>query len=97
MNRIGCVLVLVPIGGAVLIATAEVFKVPVSLLLLGIVLFAVWPSGGSTPTPAHRATPRRRSIYERTRHILTAYDEGRISEESRDRQLMETQKETQDD
>lgn len=87
IDRIGCFLVLLPVGAAVLYAVAEVFKVPVVLLLLGLMVFI--SSDGSTPLASSKDRTRRPPIYLQTRRILDAYDDGRITAEERDKRLKE--------
>jgi hypothetical protein len=87
-SRIGCLLALLPFGAACLLAAAEVLKVSVGLLLLGVlvtglVLDGAAPRGSTTPTP------RRPSYYERVRTIVETYETGKISAAERDRRLKE--------
>ena len=87
-SRIGCLLVLLPIGAACLLAAAEVLKVSAGLLLLGVlvtglVLDGAAPRGSTTPTP------RRPSHYERVKAIVEAFEAGKISAAERDRRLKE--------
>ena len=87
-SRIGCLLVLLPIGAACVLAAAELLKVSAGLLLLGVlvtglVLDGAAPRGSTTPTP------RRPSHYERVEAIVESYKAGRISAVERDRRLKE--------
>ena len=87
-SRVGCLLVLLPFGAACLLAAAEVLKVSVGLLLLGVlvtglVLDGAAPRGSITPTT------RRPSKYERLKAIVEAFEAGRISAAERDRRMGE--------
>ena len=87
-SRIGCLLALLPIGAACLLATAELLKVSAGLLLLGVlvtglVLDGAAPRGSITPTT------RRPSKYERLKAIVEAFEAGRISAAERDRRMGE--------
>jgi hypothetical protein len=87
-SRIGCLLALLPIGAACLLAAAEVLKVSAGLLLLGVlvtglVLDGAAPRGSATPTP------RRPSKYERVKSVVDAFEAGRISAAERDRRMGE--------
>ena len=88
IDRIGCFVVLLPIVATTFVVVSEVFKVPVVLLVFGLLVFM--SSGGSTPpSPPTKHGPRSGAVYVRTRRILDAYDDGRISEAERDKRLKE--------
>lgn len=87
-SRIGCLLALLPIGAACLLAAAEMLKVSAGLLLLGVlvtglVLDGAAPRGSTTPAT------RRPSHYERVKAIVEAFEAGKISAVERDRRLKE--------
>jgi hypothetical protein len=87
-SRIGCLLALLPIGAACLLAAAEMLKVSAGLLLLGVlvtglVLDGAAPRGSITPAA------RRPSKYERLKAIVEAYEAGRISAAERDKRMGE--------
>ena len=87
-SRIGCLLALLPIGAACLLAAAEMLKVSAGLLLLGVlvtglVLDGAVPRGSTTPAM------RRPSHYERVKAVVEAYEAGKISAVERDRRLKE--------
>jgi hypothetical protein len=87
-SRIGCLLALLPIGAACLLAAAEVLEVSAGLLLLGVlvtglVLDGAAPRGSITPTT------RRPSKYERLKAIVDGFEAGKISAVERDLRLRE--------
>ena len=87
-SRIGCLLVLLPIGAACLLAAAEVLKVSAGLLLLGVLVIGL-VLDGAAPQSTAPTTPRRPSQYERVKLIVESYEAGRISAAERDRRLKE--------
>ena len=88
IDRIGCFVVLLPIVATTIVVVSEVFRVPVALLVLGLLVFM--SLGGPTPPPSSKKTGSRNgAVYVRTRRILDAYDDGRISEAERDKRLQE--------
>jgi ABC-type amino acid transport substrate-binding protein len=87
-SRIGCLLALLPLGAACLLAASELLRVSAGVLLLGVlvtglVLDGAAPRGSTTPTP------RRPSYYERVRTIIETYEAGKISAAERDLRLRE--------
>ena len=87
-SRIGCLLVLLPIGAACLLAAAEVLKVSAGLLLLGVLVIGL-VLDGAAPQSTAPTTPRRPSQYERLKAVLESYEGGRISATERDRRIKE--------
>jgi hypothetical protein len=87
-SRIGCLLVLLPIGAACLLAAAEVLKVSAGLLLLGVLVIGL-VLDGAAPQSTALTTSRRPSQYERVKQIVEAYEGGRISAAERDRRMKE--------
>jgi hypothetical protein len=87
-SRIGCLLALLPIGAACLLAAAEVLKVSAGLLLLGV-LVAGLVLDGAAPRGSITPTMRRPSKYERLKAIVEAFEAGRISAAERDRRMKE--------
>jgi hypothetical protein len=87
-SRIGCLLALLPIGTACLLAAAEVLKVSAGLLLLGV-LVAGLVLDGAAPRGSITPTTRRPSKYERLKAIVEAFEAGRISAAERDRRMGE--------
>jgi len=91
-SRIGCLLALLPIGAACLLAVSEVLRIPVGLLLMATLVIAL-VSDGTAPRSS-TPTTRRPSHYERVKQIVESYEEGgRISATERDRQLKEIERE----
>ena len=101
IEKVGCILVAIPVGAVVILFTAQALKVPPAGLLLGVVLIAILASGsGST---AQRVVPRqggpaqgeahhrirRRSGYEQIREVVERYESGEISAERRDALIRE--------
>ena len=87
-SRIGCLLALLPLGAACLLAAAEVLKVSAGLLLLGVlvtglVLDGTAPRGSTTPST------RRPSKYERVKATVEGFEAGKISAAERDLRLRE--------
>jgi hypothetical protein len=87
-SRIGCLLVLLPIGAACLLAAAEVLKVSAGLLLLGVLVIGL-VLDGAAPQSTAPTTTRRPSKYERLKAIVEAFEAGRISAAERDRRMGE--------
>lgn len=87
-SRIGCLLALLPIGAACLLAAAEMLKVSAGLLLLGVLVSGL-VLDGAAPQSTTPTTPRRPSHYERVRAVVEAYEAGKISAAERDRRLKE--------
>ena len=87
IDRIGCLIVLLPIGATVLLAVSQVFQVPVVWLLLGVVVFATL--GGSTPPAPPKGGTRRPSTYQRTKRVIDMFEDGQITEAERDKRLKE--------
>jgi hypothetical protein len=90
-SRIGCLLALLPIGAACLLAVSEVLRIPVGLLLLTTLVIAL-VSDGAAPRSS-TPTTRRPSHYERLKAVLESYEGNRISASERDRQLKEIERE----
>lgn len=101
VEKVGCILVAIPVGAVVILLTAQALKVPPAGILAGLVILAILASGsGST---AQRVAPRhggpaqgeaqhrvsRRPDYERVRAIVERYEGGQISEERRDALIRE--------
>jgi hypothetical protein len=87
-SRVTCVLVLLPIGAACLLAAAEVLEVSAGLLLLGVLVTGL-VLDGAAPQSTTPSTPRRPSQYERVKQIVESYEAGRISAAERDRRMKE--------
>jgi hypothetical protein len=87
-SRIGCLLALLPIGAACLLAAAEVLSVSAGVLLLGVLVTGL-VLDGAAPRGSTAPTPRRPSHYERVEAIVESYKAGRISAVERDRRLKE--------
>ena len=87
-SRIGCLLALLPLGAACLLAAAEVLKVSAGLLLLGVLVVGLVLDGAASQSTAP-TTPRRPSQYERVKQIVESYEAGRISAAERDRRMKE--------
>jgi hypothetical protein len=87
-SRVTCVLVLLPIGAACLLAAAEVLEVSAGLLLLGVLVTGL-VLDGAAPQSTAPTTTRRPSQYERVKQIVESYEAGRISAAERDRRMKE--------
>ena len=87
-SRIGCLLALLPLGAACLLAAAEVLKVSAGLLLLGVLVVGLVLDGAASQSTAP-TTPRRPSQYERLKATVEAFEAGRISATERDRRIKE--------
>jgi hypothetical protein len=87
-SRVTCVLVLLPIGAACLLAAAEVLEVSAGLLLLGVLVTGL-VLDGAAPQSTAPTTPRRPSKYERLKAIVEGFETGRISAAERDRRMKE--------
>ena len=90
-SRIGCLLALLPIGAACLLAVSAALRIPVGLLLLATLVIAL-VSDGTAPRSS-TPTTRRSSNYERVKQIVESYEGGRISATERDRQMKEIDRE----
>ena len=88
IDRAGCFLALLPVGAAVFLAVSTVFKVPVALLIIGLLVFLSF-DGAAPPPSSKRHGSRHSALYVHTRRVLDAYDAGRISESERDKRLKE--------
>ena len=87
-SRIGCLLALLPLGAACLLAASELLSVSAGVLLLGVLVTGLVLDGAS-PQSTAPTTPRRPSQYERVKQIVESYEAGRISAAERDRRLKE--------
>ena len=92
LGRIGCVLAMLPIGGACLLALAEVFKIPAAWLVITTLVLAL-VSDTATSRVIIPPPTRRISHYERIKRVVEAYEEGKISATQRDQQLKEIERE----
>ena len=88
IGRVGCLLALLPIGAACLLAVSEVFKIPVGLLLITTLVIALVSDGAASRGSISTST-RRPSHYERVKAVVEAYEAGKISAAERDRRLKE--------
>ena len=87
-SRIGCLLALLPLGAACLLAASELLSVSAWVLLLGVLVTGLVLDGAS-PQSTAPTTPRRPSQYERVKQVVESYEAGRISAAERDRRLKE--------
>jgi len=87
IDRIGCFVVLLPVGAAALLAVSQVFNVPMAWLLLALVVFATW--GRATPSAPTKSGHRQTSNYQRTRRVIELFEDGQITEAERDKRLKE--------
>lgn len=86
--RIGCLLALLPLGVACLLAASELLSVSAGLLLLGVLVTGL-VLDGAAPQSTAPTTPRRPSKYERLKAIVEAFETGRISAAERDKRMGE--------
>ena len=87
-SRIGCLLALLPLGVACLLAASELLSVSAGLLLLGVLVTGL-VLDGAAPQSTAPTTPRRPSKYERLKAIVEAFEAGRISAAERDKRMGE--------
>jgi hydrogenase-4 membrane subunit HyfE len=87
-SRIGCLLALLPLGVACLLAASELLSVSAGLLLLGVLVTGL-VLDGAAPQSTAPTTTRRPSQYERVKQIVESYEAGRISAAERDRRMKE--------
>ena len=101
IEKVGCILVAIPVGAVVILFTAQALKVPPAGILVGLVLLAILASGtgstGQRPPVKHterfhseaRNRTQRRPEYQQVREIVERYEAGEISAERRDAMLRE--------
>ena len=92
LGRIGCILAMLPIGAACLLALSEAFNLPAAWLVITTLVLAL-VSDTATSRVIIPPPTRRISRYERIKRVVEAFEEGTISSSIRDLQLKEIERE----
>lgn len=92
LGRIGCILAMLPIGAACLLALSDLFNLPAAWLVITTLVLAL-VSDTATSRVIIPPPTRRISRYERLKRVVEGFEEGKLSATQRDQQLKEIERE----